>query len=97
MDDNQGKTPDYLNTRTNNMSADTTAELDKLLDEYYMPIKLPDINRNGLKAGLEALLLSKAKKLEKPDFNSPTQKLNYITVLAVTEDTIKALCKRGGE
>lgn len=35
--------------------------VDNVLDNYYAPIKLPDINRNGLKQALYDLLASNAE------------------------------------
>lgn len=36
------------------MTVDKATDLDKLFNEYYAPIKLPDVNRDGLKAAILA-------------------------------------------
>ena len=40
-------------------------ELDEILDNYYAPIVLPDINRTGLKQAIEAYVTTRVKEAER--------------------------------
>ena len=39
-------------------------ELSEILDNYYAPIVLPDINRSGLKRAIEAYVTTRVKEAE---------------------------------
>ena len=40
-------------------------ELSEILDDYYAPIVLPDINRTGLKQAIEAYVTTRVKEAER--------------------------------
>ena len=40
-------------------------ELSEILDNYYAPIVLPDINRSGLKRAIEAYVTTRVKEARK--------------------------------
>ena len=43
-------------------------ELSEILDDYYAPIVLPDINRSGLKHAIEAYVTTRVKEAELSHF-----------------------------
>ena len=63
-------------------------ELSEILDNYYAPIVLPDINRSGLKRAIEAYVTTRVKEAYMQGFGEGQNSMLYdgqITLITIEE------------